>query len=236
MLLTADTGNAQGGCGACGARSCAHPDTCHRTSVSQSTRRASGSPCAPSRPGHCSRRGSRLDADGGSSLTARPSSTAPPASIASSTSHTRPSPSSAPYDPGVEADHHRLHTRCIERARATEGLLDARLYPAIDPLQLETVATLTFPDRSAAERWLPSGERAELLAQMEPLVSSASCPRCPQTPDRRQLPNAALPGRVRSGGVDRASWGGNEPSTVRVNDEEESWLRLGCSTACARGR
>ena len=71
--------------------------------------------------------------------------------------------------PGTESAHRVLQDRAVQRARRLGGLLRAELVPAIEGVQPETVALMTFADHAALDRWLRSEERRRVLAEMAEL-------------------------------------------------------------------
>lgn len=72
--------------------------------------------------------------------------------------------------PGAEALHRSLQDQAVREARRRGGLLSAELIPAVDGVQPQTVALLTFADRPALDGWLHSAERAIVLERMSALI------------------------------------------------------------------
>jgi antibiotic biosynthesis monooxygenase (ABM) superfamily enzyme len=72
--------------------------------------------------------------------------------------------------PGSEAAHARLHHDAVEEATQLGGLVRSELVSAIPGVQPETVALLTFTDRTTLDRWIDSDERSHALAQMTRLT------------------------------------------------------------------
>ena len=71
---------------------------------------------------------------------------------------------------GTEGDHRRLHDDGVRAASNVGGLVRAELLPAVDGVQPDTVALLTFASRGDLDRWLASPERAEIVTRMAPLL------------------------------------------------------------------
>jgi antibiotic biosynthesis monooxygenase (ABM) superfamily enzyme len=72
--------------------------------------------------------------------------------------------------PGGEDEHAELHAVAVEEAERHGGLVRAELIPAIPEVQPDTVALLTFTDRSALDRWLESPQRRLALTRMSRLT------------------------------------------------------------------
>jgi uncharacterized protein len=72
--------------------------------------------------------------------------------------------------PGAEHAHRVLQDQAVADARRIGGLVRAELIPAIEGVQSETVALLTFADRPGLDRWLTSPQRDTALERMAGLL------------------------------------------------------------------
>jgi antibiotic biosynthesis monooxygenase (ABM) superfamily enzyme len=71
------------------------------------------------------------------------------------------------WDAYVEA-----HDRLAQRMAGFEGFIRSELFPPVDGVQDDTVVLFTFDDRAHLDRWLASGERAQILDEVAPLTES----------------------------------------------------------------
>jgi len=72
--------------------------------------------------------------------------------------------------PGTEQQYRSVHDEGVESARGLGGLIDAKLIPAIQGVQDDTVALLTFRSRADLDRWVASPDRQRILDRMQHLT------------------------------------------------------------------
>lgn len=64
------------------------------------------------------------------------------------------------------------HERLVQRMAGFEGFIRSELFPPVEGVQDDTIVLFTFDDRPHLDRWLASGERAQILDEVAHLTES----------------------------------------------------------------